>query len=341
MRLAVFDTRRYDRTAFEQARAGAPHDISYFVSRLTPETCALASGFEAVCAFVNDVLDDAMLTSLHASGVRLVALRSAGFNHVDLEAAGRLGIKVTRVPDYSPHAVAEHAVALVLSLNRKIHRAHARVRESNFSLEGLVGFDLFGKTVGLLGTGRIGVAAARIFRGFGCKVLAWDAAPSAALEAEGLLRYVPLDTLLASSDIVSLHIPLGPTTQHLLDAGALARMKRGAMLINTSRGGLIDSVALLAALKSGQVGSAGLDVYEAEGGIFFSDLSGEVLQDDVLARLLSMPSVLVTSHQAFLTHEALGNIATSTLACITSFERGEPLRNEVSALAPVPGPARV
>jgi D-lactate dehydrogenase len=331
MKLAVFDTRQYDRDALEAANARHGHALTFFEARLTAQTARLAADFPAVCAFVNDKLDAEALESLHGGGVRLVALRSAGYNHVDLEAAARLGFRVTRVPEYSPYAVAEHAVALVLALNRRIHRAYARVREWNFSLEGLVGFDLHGKTVGLVGTGRIGRAAAHIFRGFGCRVLCYDAVPDRSLELESGVRYVSLDLLYRESDILSLHVPLTPQTHHLIDAEALARMKRGVMLINTGRGALVDSRALLGALKSGHVGSAGLDVYEEEEGIFFRDLSGQVLQDDVLARLLTFPNVLITSHQAFLTREALGNIAETTLTSVAAFERGEPLVHEVRA----------
>ncbi|WP_366817039.1 2-hydroxyacid dehydrogenase [Myxococcus xanthus] len=331
MRVAVFDTHRYDRAALEAANARFGHALTCFEPRLTLQTAPLAEGFPAVCSFVNDKVDAATLEVLHAGGVRLVAVRSAGYNHVDLEAARRLDMRVTRVPEYSPHAVAEHAVALVLSLNRHIPRAFLRVRDWNFSLDGLVGFDLAGKTVGVVGTGRIGRVAARIFKGFGCNVLCYDVVPDAAFERELGVRYVPLDTLFAESDILSLHVPLTPGTRHLVDAAALARMKRGVVLINTGRGALIDSKALVAALKSGHIGGAGLDVYEEEEGVFFQDLSGQVLQDDVLARLLTFPNVLVTSHQAFLTHEALANIAETTLASLQAFERGEPLVNEVRA----------
>ncbi|MBZ4421317.1 2-hydroxyacid dehydrogenase [Myxococcus sp. RHSTA-1-4] len=331
MRLAVFDTHRYDRDALEKANARFGHALTFFEPRLTLQTAKLADGFPAVCSFVNDRVDAATLEVLRAGGVRLVAARSAGYNHVDLEAARRLDIRVSRVPEYSPHAVAEHAVALVLALNRHLTRAFARVRDWNFSLDGLVGFDLAGKTVGVVGTGRIGRVAARIFRGFGCQVLCYDVAPDAELERELNVRFVPLDELFATSDVISLHVPLTPGTHHLVDAAALARMKKGVVLINTGRGALIDSRALLAALKSGHIGGAGLDVYEEEEGVFFQDLSGQVLQDDVLARLLTFPNVLVTSHQAFLTHEALANIAETTLASVRAFEQGEPLVNEVRA----------
>jgi D-lactate dehydrogenase len=330
MRLALFDTHSYDRESFEVANAKFKHQIHFFEPRLTQQTRALAQAYEAVCPFVNDKLDEQVLTSLKDFGTRLIALRSAGFNHVDLGAAARLGLAVVRVPEYSPYAVAEHAVALVLSLNRKIHRAYARVREWNFSLDGLVGFDLHGKTVGIVGTGRIGQVLAGIFQGFGCRVLAFDVKPSPDLVARSV-RYVELAELYQESDIISLHVPLTPATHHLIDDKALGAMKRGVMLINTGRGALIDSRALIVALKTGQLGAAGLDVYEEEEGIFFRDLSNLVVQDDVLARLLTFPNVLVTSHQAFLTQEALEDIAQVTLQNVAAFERGEPLRNEVRA----------
>lgn len=329
MKIAVFDTHKYDRQALDTANRDHRHELVYFEPRLVRDTASLASGFDAVCSFVNDKLDAETLELLHRGGVRLVALRSAGYSHVDLAAAARLGLKVVRVPAYSPHAVAEHAAALVLTLNRKIHRAHARVREGNFSLDGLVGFDLVGKTVGIIGTGQIGAAAARIFRGFGCRVLAFDLRPDEELARDHGVRYAPLDEIYRESDIISLHVPLTPSTRHLIDAAAIAKMKRGVMIINTGRGALIDSKALIAALKTRHVGAAGLDVYEEEEGIFFQDLSNEVLTDDILARLLTFPNVLITAHQAFLTSEALAAIADTTLANATAFERGEPLVNEV------------
>jgi D-lactate dehydrogenase len=329
MRIAVFDTRRHDRMALDEANGARSHELTYFEPRLTAQTASLAQGFDVACSFVNDRVDRVTLTSLSALGVQLIALRSAGYNHVDLVAAAELGIKVVRVPEYSPHAVAEHAIALVLALDRKIHRAHARIREGNFALDGLLGFDLYRKTVGIIGTGRIGAAAARIFNGFGCRVLAHDLRPQPELGVE----YVALDVIYEQADIISLHVPLTPATRHMIDAGALGRMQRGIMLINTSRGALIDSRALIAALKTGHVGSAGLDVYEEEEGIFFEDLSNQVLQDDVLARLLTFPNVVVTSHQGFFTREALAAIASTTLGNVTAFARGEPLVNEVRAEA--------
>jgi D-lactate dehydrogenase len=331
MRIAMFDTHRYDRESFETANVDFGHAITFLEPRLTSETAALAGLHDAVCAFVNDKVDAQTLRTLRQGGTRLVALRSAGYNHVDLVAAAQIGLPIVRVPEYSPHAVAEHAVALVLALNRKIHRAYARVREWNFSLDGLVGFDLHGRTVGIVGTGRIGRATARIFHGFGCRVLTFDLRPDPALVAELGVRYVDLPELYRESDVVSLHVPLTPQTHHLIDAAALATMKPGVVLVNTGRGPLIDSRALIEALKSGHLGAAGLDVYEEEEGVFFQDLSNRVLQDDVLARLLTFPNVLVTSHQAFLTREALANIARVTLENVTAFERGEPLRNEVRA----------
>ena len=334
MRVAVFDSHAYEREPFTRANADHGHRLTFLEPRLTAQTAGLAANHQAACAFVNDRVDEAALITLRDAGVRLVALRSAGYNHVDLAAAARLGIRVARVPEYSPHAVAEHAVALVLALDRKLHRAHARVREWNFSLDGLVGFDLHGKTTGIIGTGRIGRVAARIFRGFGCRVLAHDAVPDERLAAELGLRYVDLPELWPAADVISLHVPLTPATHHLIDDQALAAMKRGVLIVNTGRGALIDSRALIAALKSGQVGAAGLDVYEEEEGIFFQDLSDKVLQDDVLARLLTFPNVLVTAHQAFLTREALDAIARVTLANVTAFARGEPLVNEVVATPP-------
>lgn len=331
MKLALFDTHSYERDAFESASSGIRHAITYLEPRLTRETARLAAGHDAVCPFVNDRLDAVALGILRDAGVRLIALRSAGFNHVDLDAALRFGLPVVRVPEYSPFAVAEHAVALALTLNRKIHRAYSRVREWNFSLEGLVGFDMHGKTVGVIGTGRIGRVAARIFRGFGCRVLAVDLFPDAALMLESDVRYVDLPQLYRDSDVITLHLPLTPQTHHMVDAPVLSAMKRGVVLINTGRGALIDSRALINALKSGHLGAAGLDVYEEEEGIFFRDLSNQVLQDDVLARLLTFPNVVVTSHQAFLTKEALASIAHVTLENVTAFERGDPLVNEVRA----------
>lgn len=335
----MFDTRAYDRAAFDAANATGGHVLHYLEPRLTPATASLARGHDAVCAFVNDELGEATLAILQAEGVKIVALRSAGYNHVDLVAAERLGLPVVRVPEYSPYAVAEHAVALLLAVDRKLHRAHARVREWNFSLEGLVGFDLHGKTVGVIGTGKIGRAAARIFLGFGCHVLAHDRVANPELVRAGV-AYAALPEIYRTADVISLHVPLTPETDHLVDAAALAAMKPGVVLVNTGRGALIDSRALVEALKSGHVGGAGLDVYEEEEGVFFEDLSDRVLQDDVLARLLTFPNVIVTSHQAFLTREALGQIARVTLDNLSAFERDGTRTNEVIARTVLAGKQR-
>jgi D-lactate dehydrogenase len=325
MRVAVFSTRPNDREFLAQANGAGRHQFLFLEARLDASTVAAAEGAQAVCLFVNDRLDACVLQALHKAGLRLVVLRCAGFNNVDLVEAAALSIAVCRVPEYSPHAVAEHTAALVLTLNRKIHRAYNRVREGNFALEGLLGFDLHGRTVGLVGTGRIGACFARIMVGFGCRVLA--TAPEVNPECEALgVDYVDLEALLAASDIVSLHCPLTPRTRHLIDAAALARMKRGGMLVNTSRGAVVDTPAVIAALKSGQLGSLGLDVYEEEADLFFRDLSGEVLHDDLFARLLTFPNVVVTGHQAFFTADALQAIARTTMANLDSFEdRGHPL----------------
>lgn len=331
MRVAVFDAHRFERGPLTELNREFGYELVFFEPRLTPETAALARGFPVVCSFANDRVNAQTLQILHAEGVRLVALRSAGFNHVDLTEAGRLGIKVVRVPAYSPYAVAEHAVCLILALNRKIHRAYARVRELNFSLDGLVGFDLHGKTVGVIGTGRIGTAFCRIMAGFGCRVLAFDRMPNPELAGVSGVAYTTLEKVLEQSDVISLHVPLTPQTRHLIDCNALEKMKKGVMVINTGRGALIEASALVAALKTGHIGSAGLDVYEEEESVFFQDLSGQVLQDDTLARLLTFPNVLITSHQAFLTNEALRNIEETTLENIREFEKGLPLTNEVSA----------
>lgn len=327
MQVAVFSTKSYDRRFLDAANAAAghPHALRYLEARLTRDSAALAAGAGAVCAFVNDALDRPALEALAAGGTRLVALRSAGFNHVDLAAAASLGLAVARVPAYSPHAVAEHTVALILSLNRKIHRAYARVREGNFALEGLLGFDLRGRTAGIVGAGKIGLAVARIMAGFGCRVLVHDPCPSPELAGSGA-TVAPLETLLAESDIVSLHCPLTPQTRHLIDHAAIARMRHGVMLINTGRGALVDARALIDGLKSGAIGHLGLDVYEEEGELFFEDLSDQILQDDVFARLLTFPNVLITGHQAFFTAEAMQAIARTTIENLSSFAAtGRPL----------------
>jgi len=321
--VAFYDTKPYDREYMLAANGAADVDWKFHEFRLTAGTAATAVGGTAVCVFVNDRLDRDCISMLANAGIRHIALRCAGFNNVDLVAARECGLAVTRVPAYSPHAVAEHTVALVLTLNRRIHRAYNRVREQNFSLAGLVGFDLHGKNCGIIGTGRIGQVTAEIFRGFGMRVVAHDPFPHDDWAAERGITYLPLPQLLATSDIVSLHLPLSPRTHHLIDDESLALMKRGAMLVNTSRGKLIDTKAVIAALKTGQLGGLAIDVYEEEEGIFFEDLSGQVLQDDELARLLTFPNVLVTAHQAFLTREALGEIARVTITNLLRVSRGD------------------
>lgn len=330
MKIAVFSTKTYDREFLETANGQYGHDLVYFQPHLTYETCSLASGFEGVCVFVNDTLNPEVLKSLSENGTRLAALRCAGFNNVDLFAAAEFGITVVRVPSYSPEAVAEHTLALVLSLNRKVHRAYARVREGNFSLEGLLGFNLHDKTIGIIGTGKIGFALAKIMKGFGCTVLACDPYPNPECRALGVI-YTDASGLFKESDIITLHCPLTPATHHLIDSKALAKMKNGVMLINTSRGAVIDTKAVIGALKSGKIGYLGLDVYEEEGDLFFEDLSSEVIQDDVFARLLTFPNVLITGHQAFFTREALRAIAETTLSNIADFEKGGSCINQITA----------
>lgn len=321
---AVFDTKPYDREYLSHAPAAASIDWRFHDFRLSLDTAPTVAGSRAVCLFVNDCADRAALQLLKQHGVQMIALRCAGFNNVDLAAAKELQIAVTRVPSYSPHAVAEHAVALCLTLNRKTHRAYNRVREHNFSLAGLIGFDLAGKTIGIIGTGKIGKIAAQIFRGFDMRALAYDPYPSADWAAAHQIEYTSLETLLAQSDIISLHLPLTPETNHLLNAARLAIIKPGAMIINTSRGKLIDTPALLEALLAGRVGGVALDVYEEEEGIFFEDHSEHLLQDDILSRLLTFPNVLITSHQAFLTREALHEIARVTAENLRRHGGGEP-----------------
>ncbi|WP_404376223.1 2-hydroxyacid dehydrogenase [Vreelandella aquamarina] len=320
MRIAVFSAKPYDQTFLTRANAAGRHSLSFFDARLTADTAPLASGFECVCAFVNDHLDAAVLEQLHQGGTRLVALRSAGFNHVDLAAAEQLGITVARVPAYSPHAVAEHAVALVMSLNRMTFRAYNRVREGNFALDGLLGVVLHGKTVGVVGTGHIGLIFADIMHGFGCRIVAYDPYPNP--EAKPFVEYVSLESLYAQADIISLHCPLTPDTDHLINASAIAQMKQGVMLINTGRGRVVDTQAVIAGLKSGHIGYLGLDVYEEEEQLFFEDLSHKVIDDDQFMRLTTFHNVLITGHQAFFTQEALTNIAETTLANIDAFESG-------------------
>lgn len=327
---AVYDTKAYDREYLTRAASADRIAWRFHEFRLSAETAAAAKGAQAVCVFVNDLVNRACLETLASLGVRLIALRCAGYNNVDLAAAKSLGLAVVRVPAYSPHAVAEHTLGLLLTLNRKIHRAYNRVREHNFSLGGLVGFDLHGKTVGIVGTGKIGRITAQIFRGFESRVIAYDTRPMPEWAAAQGVDYVDLEALLATSDIISLHLPLLPETHHLLNERTLAQTKRGVFIVNTSRGKLIDTTALLAALKAGTVGGVALDVYEEEEGVFFEDFSGRVLQDDELSRLLTLPNVLVTAHQAFLTREALGEIARVTTENLMHFDEGAPLLDGTS-----------
>lgn len=325
MRVHVFSTKPHDRMFLTLAANGTGLDLTFHEARLTKGTALLAQGAEVVCAFVNDDLGAEVIAELAAGGVRMIALRSAGFNHVDLQAARAARIAVARVPAYSPHAVAEHTMALILALNRKTHRAYNRVREGNFALDGLMGFDLHAKVTGIVGTGLIGSVLAHILRGFGCEVLAFDPRPSAACEALGV-AYVPMEQLLQRSDIIMLQCPLTPATHHLVNDAAIAAMKPGVMLINTSRGAVIDTPAVIRGLKSGKIGSLGLDVYEEEGDLFFEDLSDSYIPDDVFARLLTFPNVLITGHQGFFTREALEAIAEVTIGNITTFRQiGAPL----------------
>lgn len=326
MQTAVFSTKSYDRQFLEAVNEDFGHDLHFFEPRLTPETAPLADGFKAVCVFVNDQLDAEVLEQLSNRGVQLIALRSAGFNNVDLKAAERLEMTVVRVPAYSPHAVAEFTVGLILSMNRNIHRAYARVREGNFALHGLLGSDLHGKTAGIIGTGRIGTLVAKILHGFGCRIVAHDQKQNPDCQRLGV-KYVPLKQLYGEADLISLHCPLVPETHHMIDDEAIEAMKQGVMLVNTSRGAVIDTSAVIGGLKSGKVGALAIDVYEEEGDLFFEDLSNRVIQDDVFARLLTFPNVLATGHQAFFTEEALGAIAHTTLSNIADFESGRKCPN--------------
>jgi len=326
MKIAFFSAKSYDKEFFD--RYVTTHELIYFEAPLNSQTVNLAAGCNAICVFVNDKLNKEVLVELSKLGVQLIALRCAGFNNVDLPSANANNIKVVRVPAYSPHAVAEHAVALILTLNRKTHKAYNRVREGNFSLERLTGFDLFEKTVGVIGTGKIGEAFCHIMLGFGCKVLAFDLIENKGLAARGV-EYLPLMDVLQQSSILSLHCPLTELTKHIINQQAITMMKDEVMLINTSRGALIDTAAVIDALKSGKISYLGLDVYEQEEKLFFNDLSENVIQDDMIMRLLSFPNVLITSHQGFFTEEALTQIAQITLGNIDAFEAGQPLKNLV------------
>lgn len=328
MRTIVFSDKPYWNRFLTNANQSFKHDLTFIDPALNAQTVALATGYPVVCVFVNDQVDATVLHALRDGGTRLVALRCAGFNNVDLQAAADAGIKVVRVPAYSPHAVAEHAVSLIVTLNRKIHRAYARVREGNMALEGLLGVDLCARTIGILGTGRIGAIVGRIMHGFGCRILAHDPYPNE--QVRQFAEYVPLDRFAAESDVISLHCPLTPETYHLVDEAWLEEVKPGCMIINTSRGALIDTQAAIQALKTGRLGSLGLDVYEEEADLFFEDLSNRVIQDDTFARLLTFPNVIITAHQGFFTQEAISQIAQTTLANIREFEDGKPLTNEIS-----------
>lgn len=323
MKIAFFDTKPYDREYFTEAALKYGFPVKFFEPKLNADTVGLTKGFDAVCVFVNDTLDETVIDRLAENGVGLIALRCAGFNQVDLRAAyGK--VRVVRVPAYSPYAVAEHAMAMLLCMNRRLHKAYQRTREFNFSLNGLTGFDLYGRTVGVIGTGKIGKVFSDICRGFGMRVFGYDR-----FQTDPKTEYVSLDTIFRESDVISLHCPLSPETYHLIGRRAFSEMKKGAILINTSRGALIDSEDLVIALKEGKLGAACLDVYEEESELFFEDNSDQIVHDDVLARLLGMPNVLVTSHQAFLTDEALTNIAETTCANIHAYEEGRELNHEV------------
>jgi D-lactate dehydrogenase len=328
MKVTLFSSKPYDAQFLNAYNPAFGHEMVFIENRLNPETAHLAEGSLAVCAFVNDVLDAATLEKLAYGGTRFIAMRCAGYNNVDLTAARLLGLQVARVPAYSPHAVAEHAIALFLCLNRHVHKAYNRVREGNFSIDGLIGHDVYRKTIGVIGTGSIGSIFARIMVGFGCEVLAYDLTPNPDCTAQGI-TYVGLDELFTRSHAISLHCPLTPQTRHLIDEKSLARMRDGVFIINTSRGALIDTEAATAAIKSGKIGGLALDVYEEESALFFEDRSVGIIQDDVFMRLTTFPNVLVTGHQAFFTHEAMENIAKTTLSNIADFEAGRACPNVV------------
>jgi D-lactate dehydrogenase len=330
MKIAVFSAKRYDRDFLNAANVSAGHQLRFYDAPLDLDSVTLAAGYEAVCIFVNDRADADVLKALAAGGTKLVALRCTGFNNVDMKAAAELGLKVVRVVTYSPYSVAEHAVALLQAINRKIHRAYNRTRDSNFALDGLMGFDLHGKTVAVIGTGKIGCVFTKIMLGFGCEVIGYDKYPSQAFLDLGA-RYAEPGEIGAKADIISLHCPLTPETHHIVNAETLARAKRGALLINTSRGGLVDTEAAIDALKSGQLGGLALDVYEQEAGLFFRDLSSTIIGDDVFQRLLSFPNVIVTGHQAFFTEEAISTICETTINSVTQFANGQALSDEIKA----------
>ncbi|MDJ0508512.1 MAG: 2-hydroxyacid dehydrogenase [Crocosphaera sp.] len=331
MKVAVFSTRSYDRQFLDRANeaANSPHNLEYFETKLNHKTASLAKNFTCVCIFVNDSADGDTLRILAEQGTKLIALRCAGYNMIDMEVAHELGLKVVRVPAYSPYAVAEHAVGLVLMLNRKLNKAYNRVRDDNFTLDGLLGFDLHNSTVGVIGTGKIGVIFAQIMQGFGCHLLGYDVHPSEHFSAIKGSKYVDLPELLAKSDILSLHCPLLPSTHHLINSETIEQMKQGVMLINTSRGQLVDTRAVIDAIKTGKIGYVGLDVYEEEDELFFEDYSDSVIKDDTFQLLQSFQNVVITAHQAFFTRDALSAISETTIANITNWEQGTELINEV------------
>lgn len=331
MKIAVFSTKSYDKEFLEKENPGQ-YQFSYFEPHLSSETAALAQGHEVVCVFVNDVVNAEVVASLAKLGIKLLALRCAGFNNVDLKACAQHQIPVVRVPAYSPYSVAEHTVGLMLTLNRKIHRAYNRVKEGNFSLEGLIGFDMHQRTVGIVGAGKIGKVTAKILQGFGCKILYFDLQPDKECDGAGM-EFSTMENIYAEADIISLHCPLTPDTKHLINKNTLAQMKDGVMLVNTSRGGLIDTKAVINALKKSKVGYLALDVYEEEGDLFFEDLSNTVISDDIFSRLLTFPNVLVTGHQAFFTKEAMTGIMKTTLQNISDFKQGKKLVNVVEVKA--------
>jgi len=328
MKVIFFSSKHYDEEYFIESNSAFKHQLRFVDAHLCSDSVSIIDDETAVCAFVNDTLDCNVLTQLSQKGVKLIAMRCAGYNNVDLNAANDLGLTVVRVPAYSPNAVAEHTVCLILSLNRKMHRSYNRVRDGNFSLEGLLGFDLAGRTAGIIGTGQIGSIVTRILIGIGMKVLACDPSPNKECEANGV-EYVSLDKLLTDSDIISLHSPLTPETKHIINHAAIEKMKPGVMIINTSRGAMLDTCAVIDGLKSKNIGYLGLDVYEQESELFFEDLSCEIIQDDIFERLLTFPNVLITAHQGFFTSDALKNIADTTLENISSFEQGKELKNKI------------
>jgi D-lactate dehydrogenase len=330
MKVAIFSTKYYEREYLNKFNNAGKHQLSYFDAVLNEDSTNLTIGFEAVCIMLSDIIDEKVIDKLSANSIQLICLRSAGFDNVDIEAAAKRNIKVLRVPAYSPQAIAEHAAALILTLDRKTYKAYNRVRENNFTLHNLMGFNLYGKTVGVIGTGKIGRAFCTIMQGFGCKVIAYDIKESEAVKNKGI-EYKTFDQVLQASDIISIHCPLTPDTQHLFNSIAFAKMKTGAMLINTSRGAVIKTAHAVEALKRAQLGYLGIDVYEGEEKLFFKDLSGTVIQDDLIERLMSFNNVLITPHQAFFTKEAVEQIAITTIKNLSDFENGMPLENEVKS----------